>query len=903
MTLRPYSGASTTHRGPASSPLVVAAALTFVAVLVGLVARETLTGRFGGFGNDARWIREIMTSPFSASDLGYGSYSVIADLYTSLGLQDSPTTVSILGAVVGSAVLAVVLYRVQGSAGLRFSRLALVLALLTPVAIGVYQASYTKELIISLGMLVIVAMPVNLLGEIVVVAALCVLGAEYRTYWLIVAGLYVVLRFLFSRRNLRWTPWRVVWTVVALSVLTGLAVWAGAGVPADSFRTDVNDSSTRQSAGSVITRFVEAPEPVGGVLNATLTSLFFIVPVPMLLKLSPYYLVIGVLFALIWISVVRAAATTGTVNGTTGGRGVPDRRARLLARFTALPLAFLIVQGLFEPDWGSALRHASPLLPLIFGAVTLAERSRPPGSPPGRPRTGHRTPPLPRTRQTRTTSMTARHHAPADGPSERPNYLAIGLGYLRKWFWMVVVGAVVGALLGWGVSALMTKQYSATSQLYVGTADASSSSDAYQGAMLSQKQVGTYAEMATGRALGQRVADDLHIDKSAGEIASMITAGAHKDTVILDIKVTDSDADQASAVANSAAVQLTHMVNELNASTSPDGHSNAPRLAQLNEATTPDNPSSPNTTENIIIGLVLGLVVGAIAAVVRGMTDRRIRDAAEISAIVSVPSVGTISTSDDLASRKVLDFAAAPVLAAEQFRELRTNLRFLDVDNAPTILAVSSGMPSEGKSTVAANLATALADDGQQVVLVDGDLRRPRIADYVDGNVQSAVGLSTALSGDADIEDVVQETGTDNLSVVTAGPQPPNPAELLGSNRFAEVLQRLNERFDYVIVDASPVLPVTDGALVAAAADGVILAVRHGATTTDQLTTTASHLDQVAAHVLGTVFTLTPPTKSPGYHKDGYGYGYQNTARAVAERPQGTTVEHDGQDTATGEER
>lgn len=882
MTLRPYSGASTTRRSPASSPLVVGAVLTLVAVVVGLVARETLTGKFGGFGNDAQWIREIMSSPFTATDLGYGSYSVIADLYASLGLQDSPTTVSILGAVVGSAVLTVVLYRVRDDDRLHLGRLSLTLALLTPVAIGIYQASYTKELIISLGMLVIVLMPVNLLGEILVVAALCILGAEYRTYWLLVAGLYVVLRLLLARRNLRWTTGRVVWTLIALSVITGLAVWAGAGVPADSFRTDVNDSATRQSAGSVISRFVEAPEPVGGVLNATLTSLFFIVPVPMLLKLSPYYLVIGVLFALIWISAVRAAATAGTVNGA--GAGLPTGDRRLLARFAALPLAFLIVQGLFEPDWGSALRHASPLLPLVVGAVTLAGRSRPPGSPPGTTRTSNRTSPLPRSRQTRTISMTARHHAPTAGPAEKPNYLATSLGYLRKWFWMVVVGAVVGALLGWGASALMTNQYTATSQLYVGTADASSSSDAYQGAMLSQKQVGTYAEMATGRALGQRIADDLGLDKSADDVASMISAGAHKDTVILDIKVTDTDADQASAVANSASTQLTHMVNELNASTSPDGHSNAPRLAQLNEATTPESPSSPNTTQNIIIGLVVGIVVGVLAAIVRGITDRRIRKSSEISDIVSVPSVGTISMSDDLASRKILDFASAPVLAAEQFRELRTNLRFLDVDNTPTVIAVTSGMPSEGKSTVAANLATALADDGQRVVLVDADMRRPRIADYVDGNVRSAVGLSTALSGDANIEDVVQESGTDNLSVVTSGPQPPNPAELLGSNRFSDVLQRLDDRFDYVIVDASPVLPVTDGALVAAAADGVILAVRHGATTTDQLTTTASHLDQVAAHVLGTVFTLTPPTKSPGYHKDGYGYGYQNTARAVAER-------------------
>ncbi len=883
------------HSGPASSPLVQACVLGMLAVAVGLAVRPRLTGSFGGFGNDAATIQWIMSSPFNASDLGFGSYAVIAGFYSSIGMVDAPFAASILGAVIGAAVLAVVLIRVGG---VHAHRLTLALAALTAVAIGIYEAAYAKEVLISLGMLVIVLMPVNWIGEFVVVAALIVLGAEFRSYWLIVAALYVALRLMFARRPagenqlLTRSPWRICGLLLALAVATGLAVWILAGVPSDSFRIDANDTAARQAnTGSLITRFVDAPEPLGGMINSTLTSLFFVIPLPMVLKFSPYYLVIGLIFALIWISAIRAA--------TKAGRGAP-----LLSRLVAVPLAFLIVQGLFEPDWGSALRHATPLIPLVVGAVALsAHQGRssqntaqpPPGvhttSTEPSVTTG-KTPP-----QRQRTNMTSQNLTSANGSSGHTarNVLSDYLSYVRRWWWLSVIGLVIGGLVGWGASALMTQQYTATSQVYVGTGSAGGSGDAYQGVLMSQKQVGSYAEMADSRALGQRIVDDLHLDKTAGEVSSMITAGAHKDTVILDLKATSSDADLARDVANSAATQLQAMVHELNAQTAPDGASGAPQLALLNEAESPSAPSSPNTMMNIVLGAVLGLVLGAIAAVVKGLTDRRITDASTIIEIVDSPLIGTVSTTTALANSHTLDFGAAPSPSTEQFRGMRTNLRFLDVDNAPTVLAVTSGMPGEGKSTIAVNLALALADDGESVVLVDADLRSPSVATYVGGNLQSAVGLSTALAGAAVIEDVIQPTAIEGLSVVTAGPTPPNPAELLGSRRFGEVLAQLAAQFDHVILDASPVLPVTDGALVAASADGVLLAVRHADTTTDQLSEATASLSAVNSRVLGTIFTRTPGKNDGRY---GYGYGTYGTTRPTAPAAAGAAAARDESTTA-----
>lgn len=899
------NGSVTRHRprgrSAMSSPFVVAVMLGLLAILIGLIARATITGKFGGFGNDAGTIEEIMSSPFSASDMGYGSYSVIAEFYQALGMEDAPTAAAVFGAIVGSLTLGIVLVRIGG---VHRGRLSLVLALATPVLVGLYQASYTKEVLIALGMVVIVLMPVNLFGETIVVATLILLGAEYRTYWFIAAGLYVVIRFVLGRRHtvtgrrIPATFRRVLVTVLVLSALIGLAVWIGTGQPADYFRTAVNDGEARQeNTGSLITRYIELPEPLGGVVNVVLSTLFFIFPLPMLAKLSPYYLVIGAVFALIWISALRAAASTsgayGSVDDPEHSQRVPVRDTRLMARLTALPLAFLIVQGLFEPDWGSALRHLSPLVPLLVGALALAERHtrQSPPSTPSPPSTQSSHSPnslrtLHPTRQTRTTSMTARHSFPTDGAAEK-NYLATYLGYLKKGFWMIIAGVVAGALIGWGASALMDKEYTATSQLYVGTSDSSDSADTYRGSLLSQAQVGTYAEIATSRALAERVIDDLDLDQSVDEVTSMLSAGANKDTVILNVNVTAGSAEEARDIANSAATQVTDMVHGLNNSTG-SGSSGATALAPLNDAVTPEDPSSPKMLQNVLIGAAIGAVLGVLVALVRGVTDKRIRSRKEIESIVGVPGVGTISSSEKLASSHVLDFSAAPVIAAEQFRELRTNLRFLNVDNPPTVLAVTSGMSGEGKSTLATNLALALADDGEKVCLVDADLRRPRVAEYLTGDLQTEVGLSTILAGEADASEVAQQTSNDGLSVITSGPQPPNPAELLGSQRFTSLLKSLDEQYDFVIIDASPVIPVTDAALVAAAADGVLLAVRHNSTTAEQLTQTTTNLDQVGANILGSVFTMTP-TKGTGYSKDGYGYGYGNTARAVEQNKSGKT--------------
>ena len=209
---------------------------------------------------------------------------------------------------------------------------------------------------------------------------------------------------------------------------------------------------------------------------------------------------------------------------------------------------------------------------------------------------------------------------------------------------------------------------------------------------------------------------------------------------------------------------------------------------------------------------------------------------------------------------------------AEAFRTIRTNLQYVDVDNPPKVVAITSAVPEEGKSTLAVNLAIALAQAGKKVVLVETDLRRPRASTYL--GVESELGLTDVLAGQRTLDEALVSWNRGLLTFLPSGHTPPNPSELLASHQFAQVLATLRERFDWVIIDATPLLPVTDGAIVSKAADGAILVVRFGKTTREQLGASMAALEQVDARLLGTALNFVPRGRRGYGYKYGHGYGY-----------------------------
>ncbi|MEI8083931.1 MAG: CpsD/CapB family tyrosine-protein kinase, partial [Actinomycetes bacterium] len=209
----------------------------------------------------------------------------------------------------------------------------------------------------------------------------------------------------------------------------------------------------------------------------------------------------------------------------------------------------------------------------------------------------------------------------------------------------------------------------------------------------------------------------------------------------------------------------------------------------------------------------------------------------------------------------------------EAFRAIRTNLQYVDVDNPPKVIAVTSAIPGEGKTTTSINLAITMAQAGRRVILVETDLRRPKASSYL--GVESELGLTDVLAGRATLVDAVLPWGRGLMTFLPAGHTPPNPSELLASHQFAQVLDVLRGQYDYVVIDSAPLLPVTDGAIVSKAADGAFIVVRFGKTTRDQLATAIAALDQIGARVLGTALNFVPTGRRGYGYKYGYKYGYR----------------------------
>jgi capsular exopolysaccharide synthesis family protein len=254
--------------------------------------------------------------------------------------------------------------------------------------------------------------------------------------------------------------------------------------------------------------------------------------------------------------------------------------------------------------------------------------------------------------------------------------------------------------------------------------------------------------------------------------------------------------------------------------------------------------------------------------------DRTVKDPEEVEALVGAPVIGTVLR-DQALEKSHLIVRSAGSRTAEDYRQLRANLQFLNVDKPPAVIMVSSAVPSEGKTTVVVNLGLALADAGRRVTIVEADLRKPKVTRYL-GMVGGA-GLTNILAGAAEVEDVIQTYAGGGLKVVAAGPTPPNPGEILSSSHMFSLIEKLRGENDFVLVDAPPLLPVADSTGLAVIMDGVLLSVRYGSTTKDQLRQAALNLERVGAKTLGIIMNIVPP-KADLASTYGYGYSYETDA-------------------------
>ncbi|WP_051683731.1 polysaccharide biosynthesis tyrosine autokinase [Blastococcus sp. URHD0036] len=417
-------------------------------------------------------------------------------------------------------------------------------------------------------------------------------------------------------------------------------------------------------------------------------------------------------------------------------------------------------------------------------------------------------------------------------------------GALRARWWLPLLGLLLGGAAAALLVAQSTPLYTSTTQFFVSTAGSTSASEALQGGQFSEQRVASYAELLRGPDLAAAVIDRLGLDETAEELSSRLTVTALPETVLVSVSVEDPSAEQAQRIAAAVGEEFGDLVASLERADS-DGDASVV-VSTTQEPVVPDEPSSPQSLRLLAIGLGGGLLLGAVGAVVRARLDRSVSTTEQAVAAAGAPVLGVVVRDRGLRSTHV-----AGGQAAEDFRRLRTNLQFLDVDTAPRVLMVSSALPGEGKTTTAVNLALSLAESGQRVVLVEADLRRPKAVEYL--NLVPSVGLTQVLTGRAELGDVTQVVGEVGLEVIGAGPLPPNPGELLGSARMARLVTELRERYDYVLFDAPPLLPVADAAGLAPLMDGVLVSVRHRWTSRGHLREAADTLTRVNARPLGVV--------------------------------------------------
>jgi len=438
----------------------------------------------------------------------------------------------------------------------------------------------------------------------------------------------------------------------------------------------------------------------------------------------------------------------------------------------------------------------------------------------------------------------------------------------------VVIGAstLVGLVIAAAITFTTTPLYESQAQIFVSTPASSLDISALAtGSSFSQQRVKSYAQIINSPKTLEPVIKRLGLKMDATTLSSMVTASAPLDTVLISLTVTDTNPQRAAAIANAVADQFGVTVGELElhgiAIDSPV------KVSTVKDAIPAPAPASPKKAINLALGLLLGFGLGIGLASLRKLLDNSVKNEDDLPGTPLLAAIGFDDTADENPLVTQIGRYAA---RTEAFRTLRTNLQFLSPDLQPQVIVMTSALPNEGKTTSSINLALSLAQAGVKVVLVEADLRRPKVPIYLEMSSKSE-GLSELISGTKkltpqSIRTVLHSYESTGLKVLLSGKIPPNPSELLGSRKFEELIELLRKQFEYVIIDCPPLLPVTDAAIVSAKADGCILVVHAGFTKKPHFIGSRDAVKAVGSTILGVILNKIP--QSSLEYEYGYRYGY-----------------------------
>ncbi|PUA81519.1 polysaccharide biosynthesis tyrosine autokinase [Nocardioides currus] len=453
----------------------------------------------------------------------------------------------------------------------------------------------------------------------------------------------------------------------------------------------------------------------------------------------------------------------------------------------------------------------------------------------------------------------------------------------RAYWWFLVLLTALGAGVMIAKTSREPELYSAGASGIVKVGFSSSAGEEMSNQSLASDKAALYVALANTTPVAERVVEKLGLDVDPGAIAGRFSASVDTDINLLTVQAIGTTPEEARDLASIVVQAIADEAEEIENTGRPAGNK-AETLVQvvpLEQAQLPGAPFTPNYRNGAIKGAGGGLVLAYVILIARRLIDRRIRSVKDVETATGSAVIGIIPKVDAL-NRTHRGVRGDLGQAAEAFRQLRTNLRFLDVDNPPRRIVITSALASEGKSTVSSNLARLVAQAGEKVVLIDADLRRPMLATTFD--IDGEVGLTQVLAGDLRAGEAMVSSGIDNLWLLPAGRIPPNPSELLGSLRMSQLIDEL-ARTHLVLLDAPPLLPVTDAGLLSAFCDGALLVQATGQTYIEQSEHCRRILDQVGSRLLGIVLNKAP-LKGVGAiaYGDGYGYGGYGAQAEYASR-------------------
>lgn len=507
-------------------------------------------------------------------------------------------------------------------------------------------------------------------------------------------------------------------------------------------------------------------------------------------------------------------------------------------------------------------------------------------------------------------------------------YIALFL----QWWWLIAIAGILAGVAAFFVSRQMTPIYEAEATVMINTAPAYSRVTDYQSLLTSESLAQTYAEIMTRQPVLDEVSKRMGLNLDAmgvvvsvqplrdtqlmvvsveGTHPGVVAAAANMVVTVFSEQITSMQTARFSASKDNLQKQIASLETEIGETHKQiDGQRDPNTLARLQtrldqqeeiysnllltyetlrieeaqsissvelieSAVAPELPIRPQTVQNTLLAAVVGLMLAVGGIFAYDMLDDRIKNPEEITRRFKLTVLGVIPKYNEPEDGRLITVAEPRSPVAESFRALRTNVQYASVDRPLRSLMITSPAPADGKSTVTANLGLVMAHTGRQVAIVDADLHRPRA--HLLFQARSRPGLSTLfVQPRLHLNGSFQQTMVEELHVIGPGDLPPNPSELLGSNKMRDIIELVAAHAELVIIDTPPVLAVTDGLALAPLVDGVLLVIKPGVTKMSALKQAIDQLHNVGARIIGVVLNgVDARSRRYGYYyKSSYYRGY-----------------------------